>query len=90
MQNVSECLSSLYAWFELCCVTEEFVTPLSTPPSEAEDATFATDAAKPAESMTSPLSESAIHSKIYETYDSFVFSLTVFWLFSIFAHVLNC
>jgi len=57
--------------FELCCVTEEFVTPLSTPPSEAEDATAATgDATKRSESVentTSTLSESALHDKIYET-----------------------
>ena len=45
------------------------MTPLSTPPSETED-TAAADAARPSEmgeSITSGLSESAIHDKIYET-----------------------
>lgn len=55
--------------FELCYMTEEFVTPLSTPPSEAEDAT-AVDTGRHSElgeSVTSGLSESAIYDKIYET-----------------------
>jgi len=54
----------------LCFVTEEFVTPLSTPPSETEDAALTADAIKCSESgenVTSALSESAIHDKIYET-----------------------
>ena len=56
--------------FELCCMTEEFVTPLSTPPSETEDAAAAADTGRPSdlgESVTSGLSESAIYDKIYET-----------------------
>jgi len=55
--------------FELCCMIEEFVTPLSTPPSEAEDAA-ASDTASHSElgeSVTSGLSASAIYDKIYET-----------------------
>jgi len=55
--------------FELCCMIEEFVTPLSTPPSEAEDAA-ASDTARHSElgeSVTSGLSASAIYDKIYET-----------------------
>jgi len=51
---------------ELCCVPEEFVTPLSTPPSEAED-TVSEVTAKQSEGVTSGLSESAIYDKIYET-----------------------
>jgi len=42
------------------------VTPLSTPPSEAEDAATE-DYARRGESVTSGLSESAICDKIYET-----------------------
>jgi len=50
-------------------MTEEFVTPLSTPPSEAEDAAGADTArhSEMGESITSGLSESAIYDKIYET-----------------------
>ena len=48
-------------------VWEEFVTPLSTPPSEAEDAAATEDTARQTESVTSGLSESAIYDKIYET-----------------------
>ena len=51
-------------------MTEEFVTPLSTPPSVAEDAATTDDATKHSESgenVTSVLSETAIHDKIYET-----------------------
>ena len=47
-------------------VSEEFVTPLSTPPSEPDEAD-AEDAARHTESITSGLSESAIYNKIYET-----------------------
>jgi len=56
--------------FELFCVTEEFVTPLSTPPSEMEDGATVSDNAKhcqSGENVTAALSESAIHDKIYET-----------------------
>jgi len=52
--------------FAFCCACEEFVTPLSTPPSEADEADTE-DAARQTESITSGLSESAIHDKIYET-----------------------
>jgi len=50
----------------LCCVPEEFVTPLSTPPSETED-TVSEVTARQNESIRSGLSESAIYDKIYET-----------------------
>jgi len=63
--------------FMLCCIAEEFVTPLSTPPSEAEDA-VAADTAKHSElveNTTSSLSESAVYDKIYETYDYFAVGL---------------
>jgi len=56
----------------MICITEEFVTPLSTPPSEMEDAVAAAaaDTSKNGdllENNITGISESAIHSKIYET-----------------------
>jgi len=50
-------------------MTEEFVTPLSTPPSEAEDAstTEAVRQSELGESLTSSLTQSTINDKIYET-----------------------